>query len=152
MEISFPYAETGMLNLKHYQVIATDYANYALIWRCQKTIFGHRRAAQLMSRQASLKNRTMEELQTMLRHFEAQNEVKFNTVRQTNCEEVPVESEGTTVKSTVTVPVGKPNKKPDEAKGNDKNPGGTNGGEKPKKKLINIDIGGIHFSLSYPFW
>ena len=89
MEISLPYAETGMLNIKHYEVVATDYDRFALVWRCQKTIFGHRRSAQLMSRRSELDEKSQQELRSLMQHFESQHDIKFTPVRQTNCNEVP---------------------------------------------------------------
>lgn len=152
MEISFPYTETGMLNMKHYQVVATDYDRFALVWRCQKTIFGHRRAAQIMSRQGTIDKKTLVELQTMLRSMDLDEGVKLNQVNQSNCE--------------LTVP--KPNQSKPPSKGHpsvqvdsekpeaNKPFVGVNVGnknhDKNKKKLIAIDVGGFHLSINLPFW
>lgn len=144
--------------MKHYQVLATDYERYALVWRCQRTIFGHRRSAQIMSRQTTLEQRTLLELQAMLKHLElADDSVRLNEVTQNNCE--PAAQPVPTKKPSK----GKPNKpdraslpgdveKPESIKPivnivSDKNTNGKN-----HKKLISIDVGGFHLSIHFPFW
>lgn len=162
MEVSYPFTETGMLNMKHYQVVATDYERYALVWRCQRTIFGHRRAAQIMSRQATLALKTLLELQTMLKHMELDESVRMNEVCQTNCE--PAAQAPLTTRKPVRVKPSKPDRtllpvlpvdfdheKPESVQPivkviTDKNTG------KNHKKLISIDVGGFHLSIHFPFW
>lgn len=152
MEISLPYAETGMLNIKHYEVISTDYDRFALVWRCQKTIFGHRRSAQLMSRRSELDEKSQQELQSLIQHFEAQHDIKFTPVRQTNCNEVSaLEAQESTSSAPMT-------KRPPSSSVADTSPIHTQdtNGEPPKsknkKKLINIEIGSFQLSISYPFF
>lgn len=157
MEIGFPYSETGMINMKHYEVISTDYKNYALIWRCQKTIFGHRRSAQLLSRYSSLDKINNEELKALLEHFEAQHELKFIPIRQTDCTANPTGLNIDKMYSTTSEPILAefPLNTNNNNNNNNKNNSNNNKDEdkgKNKKKLINIDVGGFHLSISYPFW
>ena len=151
MEIDFPYTETGMLNMKHYQVLATDY-NYALVWKCQRTIFGHRRAAQVMSRSPkALEQKTLLELRAMLKHLELDDSVRLNEIGQSNCDQ-PL----TTVKPSRTKPSKDRTPIPDESEkpvsGRPNNSGGGKDNNKNKKKLISIDVGGFHLSIHFPFW
>lgn len=143
-EINFPYSETGMLNLKHYQVVTTDYERFALVWRCQKTIFGHRRQAQLMSRKASFLNdpKMLAEMRSLLKHFEAEHDVKFQSVRQHDCHSISLEQESSITSTANKKPTTNESNTDHQQQQKDKN----------KKKLINIDVGGFHLSISYPFW
>lgn len=162
MEIGYPYTETGMLNLKHYQVVATDYFSYALVWRCQATLFGHRRTAQIMSRKRTLSKEMLEEIRAMIKLIEQDSNVSFQPVRQTDCTE-----------TSNTVAANDTNEQSKPATGNTR-PGGDNkfemtkfihishdrnnnnnkdkNKEKEKKKLLSIDVGGFHLSISFPFW
>lgn len=143
MEINLPYAETGMLNLKHYQVIGTDYVNYALVWRCQTTIFGHRRSAEIISRKPEMDKQTLKELDPMMKHFEIENDIKFQAVQQANCEVEPLPGKPKEIEK----------KHPDDIKktlGIDDRTLANTG--KTRKKLISIDVGGFHLSISFPFW
>ena len=138
MEIDYPFSETGMLNLRNYQVLLTDYDNYALVWRCQKTVLGHRRTAQIMSRSPDLEKDTQVELQSMLRQLEMDRGMRVQKVRQNNCEKIEQEvPESEKPKIDISGLFEPAEKK--SGKGN-------------KKKLLSIDIGGFHLSLSLPFF
>ncbi|UXI19294.1 nucleolar protein 10 [Sarcoptes scabiei] len=155
-EIDLPFSETGMLNMKHYQVIATDYQKYAIVWRCQSTIFGHRRSAQLMGRSlTSIDPKTMLELRTILRNIEKEYQLRFYKVRQNDCDRklsVPSMTSSPSLAMGPTTTTTEPNRGdgvelfdvviPERKKSN----------KKEKKKLINIDVGGFHLSISFPFW
>ena len=161
MEISFPYTETGMLNMKHYQIVSTDYDRYALVWRCQRTIFGHRRAAQIMSRQPTIEKKTLVELQSMLKQLELDDGVKLNEVNQSECQPKEASSKpsgtkpsGSKSSKPAREPVASDSEKTESSKPTspvqvsfDKNANGKN-----KKKLLSIDVGGFHLSINLPFW
>ena len=138
MEIDYPFSETGMLNLRNYQVLMTDYDNYALVWRCQKTVPGHRRSAQIMSRSMDLEKDTQVELQAMLRQMD--KGMRVQKVRQNDCEKIELETpESEKNKIDISGLFEPSNPKPSGKVGN-------------KKKLLSIDIGGFHLSLSLPFF
>ena len=139
MEIDYPFSETGMLNLRNYQVLMTDYDNYALVWRCQKTVLGHRRTAQIMSRTPELEKDTQVELQSMLRQLEMDKGMKSQKVRQNDCEKIEQEILESEKPKIDISGLFEPTQKQAGKSGN-------------KKKLLSIDIGGFHLSLSLPFF
>jgi len=157
MEIGFPYTETGMLNLKHYQVLATDYDRYALVWRCQRTIFGHRRAAQIMSRKATIESKTLHELRAMLKQVEKDESLRLNEISQVNCEQ-PVSPTISNWPHEIPPVRVKPTKNRDPPsdleilESNKPSDPSDKGKPKDKKKLISIDVGGFHLSISLPFF
>lgn len=151
MVIGYPYTETGMLNLKNYQVISTDYKTFALVWRCQPTLFGHRKTAQILSRTKSLSKEILEELQTSIRHIELRDNYTFNTVRQTDCE-CNIETSDSKNKSG-SKKTGLDKDDPFRPPFININSGSKmDTGNKQKKKLLSIDVGGFHLSISLPFF
>ena len=143
-----------MLNLKHYQVVATDYDRYALVWRCQRTIFGHRRSVQIMSRQTLLEPQTLKELKTMLWQLEVDETVGLNDISHKNCDQPLLSDTSTTTNKPIQVKPNINNKNYVSLAENNSKPVETgdkiNG--KNKKKLISVDVGGFHLSISFPFW
>lgn len=145
-----------MLNMKHYQVIATDYQKYAIVWRCQSTIFGHRRSAQLMGRSlTSIDPKTMLELRTILRNIEKEYQLRFYKVRQNDCDrKLSVQS----MTSSPSLAMGPTTTTTEPNSGDGAElfdvviPERKKSNKKEKKKLINIDVGGFHLSISFPFW
>lgn len=152
MEINFPYTETGMLNLKHYQVIATDYDRYAVVWRCQRTIFGHRRSAQIMSRKMTIESKTLIELKAMLKQFDVE---RMTEISQVNCLPKSFQEE---ILEDEKIP--NKNDKPNRVKPIEEKPGKApieilipeKIGKNNKKKLLSVDVGGFHLSIHFPFW
>jgi len=140
MEIDYPYSETGMLNLRNYQVLMTDYDTYALVWRCQKSVFGHRRTAQIMSRTAELEKDTQVELQAMLRQLEMDKGMRVQKVRQSDCDKIEQEAPESDKPKIDISGLFEPTTQKDK------------NGKPNKKKLLSIDIGGFHLSLSLPFF
>jgi len=128
MEIDYPLSTTGVINLKHYTVIGTDYDNYALVWSCHKMIVGHRQSAQIMSRNTTLEKKLIHELRQVLSHYDL-NEHYLTIVNQKDCENIEKKVSYDEV---------------DCKKTRDKN--GHN-----LSKSISVKIGPFHFSASLPF-
>ena len=88
----------------------------------------------------------------MIKHFETENDLKFDNVRQENCQETTLEEEidgstGKPLETGETTEMKRPEDKNKKVKPH--KPIVIN---KEKKKLINIDIGGFHLSISLPLW
>lgn len=127
MEIDYPLSSTGVINLKHYVIIATDYDNYALVWNCHKMIVGHRQSAQIMSRKPTLEKKMIHELREVFTHYDL-NENYFTIVNHKECENIEKKVSFDEV----------------DCKKKDKS-------DQSLSKSISIKFGPFHFSASLPF-
>jgi len=130
MEIDYPLSVTGVINLKHYIIIATDYENYALVWNCHKMIVGHRQSAQIMSRNSTLEKKVIHELREAFAHYDL-NENYFTIVNQKDCEDMDK-------RISSGVVYDEPDCKKDDK-------------DHSLSKSISVKIGPFHFSASLPF-
>ena len=86
MEVEYPLSNTGIINLKQYVVLATDYENYALVWGCHNMMVGHRQSAQIMSRTPTMDKKMVSELREVMANYEL-NQHYLTIVNQKGCEE-----------------------------------------------------------------
>ncbi|XP_054152638.1 apolipoprotein D-like [Oppia nitens] len=84
MSIDYPLSASGVVNIRQYTVLATDYDNYALVWNCKPLVIRHRQSAQIMSRRPKLDPKIVDELRELLREFNI-NDHYLTNVSQSHC-------------------------------------------------------------------
>ena len=151
MEIDYPLSSTGVINLKQYVVLTTDYENYALVWNCHKMIVGHRQSAQIMSRTPLLDKKMISELRELLTNYEL-NEHYLTIVKQKDCE-----SDLKPYPERPFVSIGGAHDRPFVSIGGGSGPdcdrpGDHKPGQRVDKSGIHVRIGPwLHFSATLPF-
>ncbi|XP_054152596.1 apolipoprotein D-like [Oppia nitens] len=141
MSINYPLSDTGIINIKHYAVLATDYDSYALVWNCQPMIVGHRQSAQIMSRRPTLDRKVIAELRELLANYDI-NQHYLTIVRQTNCPNIV---DNTTLDKPVIV-------LDDDVNCNKDKPVNSRPVNNNHRSGISLRIGPFHFSAILPFF
>lgn len=67
-----------------FQVVMTDYEQYAAVWSCQRILFGHRESAHIMSRTPELNREVILKIRKRFESFGV-NEHYFSVVNQDKC-------------------------------------------------------------------
>lgn len=62
----------------------TDYESYALVWQCERVLFGHRQSAQIMSRKRTLDRELINKLRKRVENYGI-NSHYFSIINQQNC-------------------------------------------------------------------